>query len=249
MVANGSGRLWRKRIFCIRWCYKAPNGPIAQLDRVADFYSAGCRFESCWDRQRIFRQLKCLNNQALIDPLFSTASAGGSLSFTSPTAPDAAHLGFVDKLVIRPDGQIIGGHAWLDALNVLAVENAECRVVAGLNETQYQALALALNRIPENSSWDEDLLRELLGELQEAGENPLALGFKPADLDKLLKEPDELTVKEIETGPVNDEFWISVRGPLADQAAALKALQDALKPFAGITVELGTISPLTIITY
>src|SRR5581483_6529934 len=27
------------------------NGPIAQLDRVADFYSAGCRFESCWDRQ------------------------------------------------------------------------------------------------------------------------------------------------------------------------------------------------------
>ncbi len=27
-----------------------PDGPIAQLDRVADFYSAGCRFESCWDR-------------------------------------------------------------------------------------------------------------------------------------------------------------------------------------------------------
>src|SRR5690349_14710014 len=27
------------------------DGPIAQLDRVADFYSAGCRFESCWDRQ------------------------------------------------------------------------------------------------------------------------------------------------------------------------------------------------------
>ena len=29
---------------------RAPDGPIAQLDRVADFYSAGCRFESCWDR-------------------------------------------------------------------------------------------------------------------------------------------------------------------------------------------------------
>lgn len=26
-------------------------GPVAQLDRVADFYSAGCRFESCRDRQ------------------------------------------------------------------------------------------------------------------------------------------------------------------------------------------------------
>jgi hypothetical protein len=28
-----------------------PDGPIAQLDRVTDFYSVGCRFESCWDRQ------------------------------------------------------------------------------------------------------------------------------------------------------------------------------------------------------
>jgi hypothetical protein len=27
------------------------DGPIAQLDRVTDFYSVGCRFESCWDRQ------------------------------------------------------------------------------------------------------------------------------------------------------------------------------------------------------
>src|ERR1700686_5820567 len=32
-------------------CYKAATGPIAQLDRVTDFYSVGCRFESCWDRQ------------------------------------------------------------------------------------------------------------------------------------------------------------------------------------------------------
>jgi hypothetical protein len=32
-------------------CYKSADGPIAQLDRVTDFYSVGCRFESCWDRQ------------------------------------------------------------------------------------------------------------------------------------------------------------------------------------------------------
>jgi hypothetical protein len=36
-------------------CYEdpaigSPDGPIAQLDRVTDFYSVGCRFESCWDR-------------------------------------------------------------------------------------------------------------------------------------------------------------------------------------------------------
>jgi hypothetical protein len=31
-----------------------PDGPVAQPDRVADFYSAGCRFESCRDRH-LFR--------------------------------------------------------------------------------------------------------------------------------------------------------------------------------------------------
>lgn len=39
-----------KRIFHIGNAKKAPDGPIAQLDRVTDFYSVGCRFESCWDR-------------------------------------------------------------------------------------------------------------------------------------------------------------------------------------------------------
>src|SRR5215813_5287287 len=55
----GSG-LAKARIFHI-WRAKrsagpawgaGPDGPLAQLDRVADFYSAGCRFESCWDRQK-----------------------------------------------------------------------------------------------------------------------------------------------------------------------------------------------------
>jgi hypothetical protein len=36
------------------------DGPIAQLDRVTDFYSVGCRFESCWDRQRLSLRRKGL---------------------------------------------------------------------------------------------------------------------------------------------------------------------------------------------
>ena len=34
----------------------------------------------------------------------------------------------------------------------------------------------------------------------------------------------------------------AIKAEIAEQAAALKALQDALKPFAGVTVELGTIN-------
>jgi hypothetical protein len=53
MVRNGLGR---EADFSYWQCYEALgyealDGPIAQLDRVTDFYSVGCRFESCWDRQ------------------------------------------------------------------------------------------------------------------------------------------------------------------------------------------------------
>jgi ParB-like chromosome segregation protein Spo0J len=140
-------------------------------------------------------------------------------------------FGFVDKLAIRPDGQVIGGHARLDALKRMGHTDVECRVVSGLSEAGYKALGLALNRIPENSRWDDDVLRDILG-----------LGFSSNELTKLLNEPDELEVREIETGPVDDEFWISLRGPLAHQAHVLKALQEAMKPYAGVTVEQGTIN-------
>src|SRR6266478_4123579 len=46
-------RLGGKADFSYWQCYEGPDGPIAQLDRVTDFYSVGCRFESCWDRQRL----------------------------------------------------------------------------------------------------------------------------------------------------------------------------------------------------
>jgi ParB-like chromosome segregation protein Spo0J len=151
-------------------------------------------------------------------------------------------FGFVNRVVIRPTGQIIAGHATTEALRRLSRDDVEVRVVGGLTEAQYQKLALALNRLPENSSWDDDMLAEIMGELRTAGEDIGDIGFSPGEIDKLLKPDDPLAVREIETGPVDDEFWISVRGPLKDQAAALKALELAMKPHADVTVELGTIN-------
>jgi ParB-like chromosome segregation protein Spo0J len=151
-------------------------------------------------------------------------------------------FGYVDKIIARPSGQVVGGHARLEALKRMGRVDAECRIVAGLSEAGYKAMGIALNRIPENSRWDGDILRGVLLEIQEDGENALSLGFSPGELSKILDEPDELEVNEIETGPVDDEFWISIRGPLAQQAHALKALQEVMKPYAGVTVEQGTIS-------
>ena len=49
-------------------------------------------------------------------------------------------FGFVDKLIIRPDGQVIGGHARLEALKRMGRDTAECRDVSGLSESGYKAM-------------------------------------------------------------------------------------------------------------
>lgn len=151
-------------------------------------------------------------------------------------------FGYVNKIVVQPKGQIIGGHATLEALKRLSYSEVECRVVHGLTPAQYRALGLALNKIPENSSWDSDVLREVIGELHAGDEDLGGIGFSTKELEGLLADDEPLEVREIETGAVEDEFWISIRGPLANQADALKALEAAMKPFAGVTVELGTIN-------
>lgn len=160
-------------------------------------------------------------------------------------ASSIERFGYVNKIAIRPDNQIIGGHATLEALKRTGYQDADkvdVRVVAGLTEPQYKALGLALNKLPEGSSWDDAILSEVVGEIDEAGEDLAGLGFSESELDRLKIGDAPIEVKEIETSDVADEFWISVRGPLASQAAALKALEDAMRPIAGVTVDLGTIN-------
>jgi len=155
-------------------------------------------------------------------------------------AASIKRFGMVAPLVIRPDGTLIGGEATLTACKNLGHRSIACRVVDGLSDTQYRALGLALNRLPEQSTWDDGLLAETLRELER--EDIVAAGFSDSDLVKLAAEPEPITVEEIDTSVVFDEFWISVRGPLKHQADMLAALQKAAKQLDGVTVDLGVIS-------
>ncbi len=149
-------------------------------------------------------------------------------------------FGFIHRVVIRPNGQLIAGHATLEALRKLGKKDIECRAVDGLSDAKYKKLGLALNKIPENSAWDDAILRELVGDMADV-EDMGATGFTEKEIARLRAEPDPLEVREIETSQVSDEFWISIRGPLLHQAECLKAMETAMKKFSGCTVELGTI--------
>ena len=149
-------------------------------------------------------------------------------------------FGFVNPVLIDEQGGVIAGHGRILAAKMLGLATAPTIMVSGLSETERKVLALADNRIALNSGWDVDLLRSEIEALQDGGENVLALGFTGDEISALFDEGQAVSVKEVDTSPVADRFWISIRGPLGDQADALSRLEQAMSGLTNVEVELGT---------
>ena len=137
---------------------------------------------------------------------------------------------------------ILAGAGRFKAAQLRGVPDAPVIVARGWSEEQKRAYIIADNKLSENSSWDEALLSLELDDLMQAGVDPAMMGLSDGEVKRLTGEESagDVAVHEIETGPVRDEFWLSIRGPLAQQADALAKLQTVMKDLPGVTVELGT---------
>ena len=137
---------------------------------------------------------------------------------------------------------IIAGHGRVQAASLNRMDRVPVIVLAGLSDRQQRELMLADNKIALNAGWNVDLLRQELSELRDDGADLEALGFAAAEVDDLLPAEPEANVEEIDISPVQDRFWIVIRGPLSARAEALAAMKAATAGVGGVTVELGTIS-------
>ncbi len=100
--------------------------------------------------------------------------------------------GFTNPLLVDEDGVLIAGHGRLDAAIALGIAKVPVIVLRHLSVAQKEALRLADNRIAENATWDQALLRDALAGLQQAGEvDLLAIGFSQDEIDAILAAADE----------------------------------------------------------
>ena len=96
-------------------------------------------------------------------------------------------FGFTSPLLVDEAGVLIAGHGRLEAAVALGIEKVPTIVLRHLSAAQKEALRLADNRIAENATWDQALLRDALAAAQAATDLDLAaLGFSAAELDDIL---------------------------------------------------------------
>lgn len=168
---------------------------------------------------------------------------------------DSLHsVGAARSVVIDEDNTILAGNGVIEAAAEAGVTKLQIvdtdgdTIIAvrrtGLTPEQKQKLAIYDNRSNELSGWDADGLLAL-----EQSGHDLSAYFYPEEMESLAGQADRDRaasddnggVEELDVSEVRDSFWISIQGPLAEQAKVLQALRAATVGIVGVRVELGTI--------
>jgi DNA modification methylase len=129
-------------------------------------------------------------------------------------AGSIAEFGFVNPILVGPDGVIVAGHARLAAARVLKLTEVPVIVLAHLSETQRRALVLADNKLAENAGWDEEMLRVELETLQADGFSLELVGFSDEELEALLRDPEQIAagLTDEDAAPEVPETAVTVPG-------------------------------------
>lgn len=105
-------------------------------------------------------------------------------------------FGFKNPILVDKDKVIVAGHTRREASILLGLEKVPYIIADDLTPDQIKAYRIADNKLSELSTWDEEMLKVELGELQDVEFNLETLGFTEIDLTTLFKEPDEKKEKE-----------------------------------------------------
>jgi DNA modification methylase len=117
-------------------------------------------------------------------------------------ASSIKEFGFLQPVLVDAGGGIVAGHARVAAAQRLKLERVPTISVEHLTEAQIKLFVIADNRLAEQSTWDQEILKLELATLEELG-----CDFAWLDLPELFT-PEQLEPKE--KGDENEETEIVV---------------------------------------
>lgn len=102
-------------------------------------------------------------------------------------ADSIREFGFTNPVLIDEDMTILAGHGRVEAAKLLGLETVPCLRLSEMTEAQKRAYVLADNKLALNAGWDDDLLAEELGALQELQFDVSLTGFSIPEVDALIE--------------------------------------------------------------
>lgn len=143
--------------------------------------------------------------------------------------------GWTMPVLVDEVGSIIAGHGRVRAAELLGLDQVPVMVARGWSEAQKRAYLIADNKLTENGSWDDALLRIELGDLAEMGFATLT-GFNEAELREMGVGVEALggmpPLADGEKSPFQQMTFILLNAQGETVAEALQAASLALGPTA-----------------
>lgn len=122
-------------------------------------------------------------------------------------------FGYVEPIVWnRATGNVVGGHQRLKVLKDMGFSRINC-VVVDMDLQREKALNLALNKV--NGAWDEQLLANLIGELNDGIFDVTLTGFDAAEIEDLLQGTDPDSADEDDYSAVKDDAEADEGAPVS----------------------------------
>lgn len=137
-------------------------------------------------------------------------------------------FGWTMPVLVDEEGVLIAGHARIRAAELLGFTEAPCLVAKGWSEEKKTAYQIADNKLSENSSWDEDILREQITSLNEADFSLDVLGFPAFQLEGLLDFSDD----SLFNLPTEDDEGVGELPPGVTKAKEPTSTQNGMASFS-----------------
>jgi DNA modification methylase len=97
-------------------------------------------------------------------------------------------FGFVQPVLVDGTKRVRAGHGRIEAAKLIGLREVPTISIHHLSETQLRAFVIADNRLAEQATWDENLLREEVRFLSEVNlDFPEAMGFEVGEIDLLIE--------------------------------------------------------------
>lgn len=134
-------------------------------------------------------------------------------------AASIREFGFTNPVLVRGDGTIVAGHGRVLAARKLGMAEVPCIDVSHMSEAQMRAYVIADNKLAEQAGWDEEVLKEELRDLLEAGFDIGLTGFTEDDAAALqaatsmLGNTDPDAVPDVPEVPVSKPGDVWLLGP------------------------------------
>ena len=102
-------------------------------------------------------------------------------------------FGFINPVIIDKEFGIIAGHGRVTAAKAEGITDVPCVLVDYLTPAQKKAYIIADNKLAEDASWNEEILRAELEALAEMDFDASLIGFDESELDMLFADLTDVT--------------------------------------------------------